>query len=151
MVITECKEQGYSSVVECKTCDGNATGSIPRRSGRGIFLSTVNCLCRLSFQYPFQPCSMLKRPQSFCQLLKQQITAQHACSLDSVKSEQAAQPLCWNPSGKTSSCSNSWGRAGMQVHSHLGSLSHCGLVLGQLGQHHFGDGDDVHFCSSWFR
>ena len=44
-----------SSVVEHRTCHGKVVGLSPSRSGRRIFFSRVNFLCRFSFWYLFHP------------------------------------------------------------------------------------------------
>ena len=38
------------------TCDRKITDSIPDRSSVRMFISRVNFLCWLLFQYPFHPC-----------------------------------------------------------------------------------------------
>ena len=61
---------GIAQWLECRTCDWKVAGSNPCRSGRRIFLSGVNFLCWLLFQYLFHPCLTAvahKRSQSFCQ------------------------------------------------------------------------------------
>ena len=56
----------------------------PCRSGGRIFFSRVNFLCRLLFRYPFHPrvtAVACKRPRSFCQRYRWQVTAKHSYTL----------------------------------------------------------------------
>ena len=51
---------------------------------RRIFFSGVSFLCRLLFRYPFRPrvtAVARKRPRSFCQKCRWQVTAKYACTL----------------------------------------------------------------------
>ena len=62
------------------TCDRN---DAPDFGGR-IFVSRVNFLCRLLFRYSFHPrvtAVARKRPRSFCQKRRWQVTAKHAYTL----------------------------------------------------------------------
>ena len=73
-----------SRIAQClepQTRNRKVLGSSP---GRRIFFSRVNFLCRLLFPCPFHPCVTTvahKRPQSFCQKCRWQVTAKHACTL----------------------------------------------------------------------
>ena len=70
--------------LECRTHDWKVAGSNPCWSGGRIFFSRVNFLCWLLFQYPFHPCVTTvarKRPWSFCQKRRWQVTAKHAYTL----------------------------------------------------------------------
>ena len=71
-----------------------------------------------------------KRPQSLCQKCRWQVTPKHTCTLDSVKSAWADYALhagiVWEPIGETSPHATHQGTLG---HSHLSSLSSCGLIL----------------------
>ena len=66
------------------------------RSSRRIFFSRVNFLCLLLFSAHFTPSPLSritavanKRPQTFCQKCRWQVTAKHASLLDPVKSQWA--------------------------------------------------------------
>ena len=75
---------GLAQWLECRTRDWKVTGSNPCRSGWRIFFSRVNFLCWLLFRYPFHPCVTAvarKRPRSFCQKCRWQVTAKHAYTL----------------------------------------------------------------------
>ena len=75
---------GIAQWLECLTHDRKVAGSNPCRSGGRIFYSRVNFLCWLLFQYPFHPhltAVARKRPQSFCQKCRWQVTAKHAYTL----------------------------------------------------------------------
>ena len=61
---------------------GHGFESLPER--REIFFSRVNFLCWLLFRYPFHPrvtAVARKRPRSFCQKCRWQVTAKHAYTL----------------------------------------------------------------------
>ena len=75
---------GIAQWLECRTNDRKVAGSNPCRSGRKIFLSGVNFLCWLLFWYLFHPhvtAVAYKRPWSFCQKCRWQVTAKYACTL----------------------------------------------------------------------
>ena len=75
---------GIGQWLECRTRDWKVTGSNPCWSGGRIFFSRVNFLCWLLFRYPFHPrvtAVAHKRPQSFCQKRRWQVTAKHAYTL----------------------------------------------------------------------
>ena len=72
---------GDSSVVRAPDSWSKVAGSNPCRSGGRIFFSRVNFLCRLLFRYPFHPRVARKRPRSFCQKCRWQVTAKHAYTL----------------------------------------------------------------------
>ena len=75
---------GDSSVVRAPDRDRKVAGSNPCRSGGRIFFSRVNFLCWLLFRYPFHPSVTAvarKRPRSFCQKCRWQVTAKHAYTL----------------------------------------------------------------------
>ena len=90
-----------SSFEEHWTCDGKVVSLNP---GRRIFFSEV-CVLTLIW-CPFNPCVTAmarKRPQSFCQKCRWQVTPKHAYTLDLLKSEwadyAAIQAECGNLSG----------------------------------------------------
>ena len=67
-----------------RTRDWNVAGSNPCRCGGRILFSRVNFLCWLLFWYPFHPrvtAVARKRPRSFCQKCRRQVTAKYACTL----------------------------------------------------------------------
>ena len=75
---------GIAQWLERRTRDWKVAGSNPRWSGRGIFFSRVDFLCWLLFRYPFHPCVTAvahKRPRSFCQKCRWQVTAKHTYTL----------------------------------------------------------------------
>ena len=64
--------------------DQKVTGSNPYWSGGRIFFSRVSFLCWLLFWYLFHPhvtAVACKRPRSFCQKHRWQVTAKHAYNL----------------------------------------------------------------------
>ena len=64
--------------------DWKVAGSNPCMSSGRIFLSRVDFLCGLLFQYPFHPrvtAVARKRSRSFCQRCRWQVTAKHAYTL----------------------------------------------------------------------
>ena len=73
---------GIAQWLERRTRDRKVAGSNPCWSGGGrIFFSRVNFLCRLLFRYPLHPrvtAVARKRPRSFCQMCRWQVTAKHA-------------------------------------------------------------------------
>ena len=67
-----------------RTRDRKVAGSNPCWSGGRIFFSRVSFLCWLLFRYPFHACITgvaRKRPRSFCQKCRWQVTAKHAYTL----------------------------------------------------------------------
>ena len=75
---------GDSSVVRAPDSWLKGAGSNPCWSGGRIFFSRVNFLCWLLFRYPFHPrvtAVARKRPRSFCQKCRWQLTAKHAYTL----------------------------------------------------------------------
>ena len=79
-----CTGAGIAQWLERRTRDRKVAGSNPCRSGGGIFFSRVNFLCWLLFPYPFHPrvtAVARKRPQSFRQKCRWQVTAKHAYTL----------------------------------------------------------------------
>ena len=75
---------GGSSVVRAPDSWSKGRGSNPCWSCRRIFFSRVNFLCWLLFRYPFHPrvtAVARKRPRSFCQKHRWQVTAKHAYTL----------------------------------------------------------------------
>ena len=75
---------GIAQWLERWTRDRKVAGSNPCWSGGRIFFSRVNFLCWLLFWYPFHPhvtAVARKRPRSFCQKRRWQVTAKHAYTL----------------------------------------------------------------------
>ena len=75
---------GIAHWLEYRIHDQKVVGSNPCRSGGWIFFSRVNFLCWLLFWYPFHPCVTAvahKRPRSFCQKCRLQVTAKHVYTL----------------------------------------------------------------------
>ena len=75
---------GIAQWLERRTRDWKVAGSNPCRSGGRIFFSGVDFLCWLSFRYPFHPrvtAVARKRPRSFCQKCRWQVTAKNAYTL----------------------------------------------------------------------
>ena len=72
---------GIAQWLERRTRDRKVAGSNPCWSGGRIFFSRVNFLCWLLFWYLFHPrvtAVAHKRPRSFCQKRRWQVTAKHA-------------------------------------------------------------------------
>ena len=70
--------------LERRTHDRKVPGSSPGRRGGRIFFSRVNFLCWLLFRYQFHPSVTAvarKRPRSFCQKCRWQVTAKDAYTL----------------------------------------------------------------------
>ena len=75
---------GIAQCLERRTRDRKVAGSNPCRSGFRIFFSRVGFLCWLLIRYPFHTrvtAVARKRPRSFCQKCRWQLTAKHACTL----------------------------------------------------------------------
>ena len=75
---------GIAQWLERRTVDQTVAGSNPCWSGRKIFFFRVNFLCWLLFRYPFHPCCTAvarKRPWSFCQKHRWQVTAKRMYTL----------------------------------------------------------------------
>ena len=99
-----------------------------RQEWRENFL-LLSQLCVLTLiRCPFHPCVTAvarKRPRSFCQKYRWQVTAKHEYILDRTKSEWDDRHSV-GTNLETSSqvpCQRTFG------HSRLNSLSHCGLIL----------------------
>ena len=76
--------------VERRTRDGKVASSCPGRSSWKISFSTVNFVCWLLFGVHSTPrvtAVARKRPRSFCQKSKWQVTSKHAYTFDPTKSE----------------------------------------------------------------
>ena len=76
--MTHNRGAGIAQWLERRTRDRKVAGSKPCWSGGRIFFSWVNFLCWLLFRYPFHPCVTAvarKRPRSFCQKRRWQVTA----------------------------------------------------------------------------
>ena len=79
-----CTGAGIVQWLERRTRDRKVAGSNPCRSGGRIFFSRVNFLCWLLFRYPFHlrvTAVARKRPRSFRQKCRWQVTAKHAYTL----------------------------------------------------------------------
>ena len=75
---------GIAQWLERRTRDRKVPGSSPGRSGGRSFFSRVNFLCWLLFRYPFHPrvpAVARKRPRSFCQKCRWQVTAKYTYTL----------------------------------------------------------------------
>ena len=75
---------GIAQWLERQTRDRKVEGSNPCWSGGRIFFSRVNFLCLLLFRYRFHPrvtAVARKRPWSFCQKHRWQVTGKHAYTL----------------------------------------------------------------------
>ena len=75
---------GIAQRLECRTHDRKVAGLNPGRSGGRIFFSQVNFLCWLLLRYLFHPrvtAVACKRPRTFCQKCRWQVTAKHAYTL----------------------------------------------------------------------
>ena len=83
---------------------------------------------------PFHPCVTTvacKRPQSFCQKCRWQVTFKHHTPLTHQSRSGLAMPLSSHSVGTYQETSSHAARQGTFTlsHSHLSSLSHCGLIL----------------------
>ena len=79
-----CTGAGIAQWLERRTRDRKVAGSNLCRSGGRIFFSRVNFLCSLLFRCPFHPrvtSVARKRPRSFRQKCRWQVTAKHAYTL----------------------------------------------------------------------
>ena len=75
---------GIAQWLERQTRDWKVAGYNSWRNGGRIFFSRVNFLCWLLFRYPFHhrvTAVARKRPRSFCQKCRWQVTAKHAYTL----------------------------------------------------------------------
>ena len=89
---------GIAQWLEHQPRDWKVTGSNPCLSGGKIFFSRVNFLCWLLFWYPFHPrvtAVALKRPLSFCQKCRWQVTAKHAYTLHMALHEVTWCMVVW--------------------------------------------------------
>ena len=84
---------GIAQRLERRSPDRKVAGSNPCRSGGIKKFSRVNFLCWLLFRYPFHPrvtAVARKRPRSFCQKCRWQVTAKHALHLTYVALHEVA-------------------------------------------------------------
>ena len=72
---------GIAQWLERRTRDRKVSGSNPCRGGGRIFFSSVNFLCWLYFGIRSTPVLAGKRPRSFCQKCRWQVTAKHTYTL----------------------------------------------------------------------
>ena len=82
---------GIACWYERRTPDQKAVSSNPGRSGGTVFFSRVNFVCCL-IRCPFHPRATAvarKRPRSFCQQCRWQVTPKHAYTVDPRKSKWA--------------------------------------------------------------
>ena len=90
-------------------------------------------LCVLTLIWcPFHPCVTAvacKRPQSFCQKCRWQVTPKHAYTLDPTNWSGLTMSLSRNSVGTYQETSSHAIHRGTLGHSRLSSLSHCGLIL----------------------
>ena len=82
------KGAGIACWLERRTLDRKVASSDPGRSGGRIFFSRV-CVLILSPFHPRVTAVARKRPPSFCQNCRWQVTPKHAYTLDPTKSEWA--------------------------------------------------------------
>ena len=78
------REAGIAQWLERLTRDRKVPSSSPGRSGGRIFFSRANFLCWPLVRYPFHPrvtAVARKRPRSFFQKCRWQVTAKHAYTL----------------------------------------------------------------------
>ena len=114
---------------ERRTRGRKVAGSNPGRSGGRIFFSRVNFVCWLLFGDPFQPrvtAVARKRPRSFCQMSRCEVTPKHAYILDPTKLEWLTVPLSRHSEVTYQETSSYATRQGTLGHSRLCWLSHCG-------------------------
>ena len=79
-------------LVECQTFDGKVVSSSPGWSGERVFFHPELTLFADSLSVSVQPCVTAvacKRPWSFCQNCRWQVTSKLAYTLDPTKSEWA--------------------------------------------------------------
>ena len=78
------KDSSVVRALNLSKLDWKVAGSNSCRSGGKIFFSRVNFLCWLLFRYLCHPCVTAvahKRPWSFCQKCRWQVTAKYTCTL----------------------------------------------------------------------
>ena len=83
-ILDVCTEAGITQWLERRTRDRKVAGSNPCRRGGRILFSRVNFLCWLLLWYPFHPhvtAVARKRPRSFRQKCRWQVTAKRAYTL----------------------------------------------------------------------
>ena len=104
---------GIACWLQHGTHDGKAASLNPGRSSRRTFFSR-SALCADSYSVSVPPCVTAvacRRPRSFCQKCRWQVTPKHAYTLDSTKSGwadyAAVQALCGNLSGNKLTCNSS--------------------------------------------
>ena len=73
---------GISLLVECRTCDCKVASLNPSRSNREIFSSGAVPTFIWCPYHPHVSAVACKRPQSFCQKCRWQVTPKHAYALD---------------------------------------------------------------------
>ena len=90
-------------------------------------------LCVLTLIWcPFQPrvtAVARKRPRSFCKKCRWQVTRKHAYTLTQRIRSGLTMPLSRHSVRTYQEMSSHATRQGTLSHSHLSSLSHCGLIL----------------------
>ena len=104
------KERGSwdSLLVEHQSRNWKVVSSHPDRCGSRTFFSRANFLC--SYSVSIQPCVTAvacKRPWSFCQKCRWQVTPKHAYTLDPGKSEWADNASKGTYQGNKLTCNSS--------------------------------------------
>ena len=117
--------------LEHRTRDWKVASSNPSRSSKKIFFSRVNFMCWL-IRSPFHPRVTVvacTRPRSFCQKCRWQVTPKHAYTLTQQSQSGLTMLLSRHSVGTYQEMSSHVTCQGILSHSHLGSLSHCRLIL----------------------
>ena len=127
--------QGESRQLVGRTPDSWSKGREfePRQERRENFLLQSQLCVLILIRCPFHPRVTTvahKRPRSFCQKCRRQVTPEHAFTLDLTKSEsELTMLLCRHSVEIYQETSSHASRQTTLSHSRLSSLNHCGLIL----------------------
>ena len=132
MIIYIGRGAGIACWLDRRTRDRKVADSNPGRSGGRIFFARVNFFVLNLIRCPFHPrvtAVARKRPRSFYQKCRWQVTLKHAHTLDPTKSKWADYAAVRACVGTYQERSSNATRQGILGHSRLSSLGHCGLIL----------------------
>ena len=118
--------------LECWTCNWEVASSNPSRSGRRFFFSRVNFVCWLSFgvhSTPVLPQQHIKKPSHSAKSAGGRLHLNTRTPLTQQSRSGLTMPLCRHSVGTYQKMSSHATCRGTLGHSHLSSLSHCGLIL----------------------
>ena len=130
--IRYAKGAGIACWLECQTCDRKVASSNPCRRGWRIFFSRVNFVCWLSFGVRSTPVLLqwhVKDPGHSAKSVGDRLHLNTRTPLTHQSQSGLTMPLSRQSVGIYQEMSSKAIHQGILGHSHLSSLSCCGLIL----------------------